>query len=908
LTISLVDSISFSREIIMKICMSSALLGAVIFFLAASPCTSFGENGYVLRSTLVNGMKVVIIQNQLAPVVTTEVNYLVGSDEAPEGFPGMAHAQEHMMFRGSPGLSAGQLANIMALMGGEFNADTQQTVTQYFFTVPKDDLDVALNVEAMRMREVLDSQKLWEQERGAIEQEVAQDISSPDYLFSMQLLAEMFSGTPYAHDALGTRPSFQKTTGAMLKEFHHTWYAPNNAILVIVGDVDPQKTLALVKELFESIPSRTLPTRPAIILQPLKAGSIAFDTDLPYGLAVVAYRLPGYDSPDYASGMILADALDSKRGDLYALVTEGKALFTTFDGGALPKAAYGYALVAFPQESDGTALVDAIKDIISGYLKNGVPIDVVEAAKRHEIADDEFQKNSVSGLAAAWSDAIAVEGRNSPEDDINAIRNVTAEDVNRVARQYLVNETAITAVLTPRPSGKPIASKGFGGTETFTPSETKPVELPVWAKKAEAIPPLPTSKVKPIVTMLPNGIRLIIQQESISPTVSVVGQVKNNEDLEEPIGKEGVSDVLGGLFSYGTVSYDRLAFQKAQDDVAADITAGTSFSLRVLSDHFERGVELLADDLLHPALPESSFTVVQRELIGSLRGQIQSPAYSSKRALREALYPKNDPVLRDATPESVGALSLKDVRAYYSKAFRPDMTTIVIIGQVRPERARLAMEKYFGLWKASGEKPQTDLPPVPPNKPSAAIIPDANSVQDQVTLAETVGMSRSDPDYYKLQLGNHVLSGAFYATRLYHDLREKAGLVYSVESFIEAGKNRSLFSVVYACDPPNASKARALVERNLRDMQTMTVTQEELRRAKTLLMRQVPLGEASIDSIAGTLLSLSLEDLPLDESILAAGKFLETTADEVREVFTKWIRPADFVQIIVGPNLDQGKQ
>ena len=340
----------------MKIYKSSVLFFVMTFFLIAISSTSFGANGDVLRSTLANGLKVVIVQNQLAQVVTTEVNYLVGSDEAPEGFPGMAHAQEHMMFRGSPGMSAEQLANIMALMGGEFNADTQQTVTQYFFTVPKDNLVVALNVEAMRMSGILDSQELWEQERGAIEQEVAQDISSPDYLLSMQLLAEMFSGTPYAHDALGTRPSFEKTTSAMLKEFYRTWYVPNNAVLVIVGDVDPQKTLALVKELFEPIPRHIIPARPSFKLQPLKASFISFDTDLPYGLAVVAYRLPGFDSPDYAAGMILADILDSKRGNLYTLVTEGKALFTTFDGGVLPKAAYGYALVAFPQESDGAAL------------------------------------------------------------------------------------------------------------------------------------------------------------------------------------------------------------------------------------------------------------------------------------------------------------------------------------------------------------------------------------------------------------------------------------------------------------------------------------------------------------------------------------------------------------------------
>lgn len=855
----------------------------------------------VLRATLANGVRVVIVKNTLAPVVTTEVNYLVGSNEAPESFPGMAHALEHMMFRGSPGLSGVQLTNIMALMGGNFNADTQQTVTQYFLTVPRDDLDVALNIEAVRMEGVLDTQELWEKERGAIEQEVAQDLSNPEYVFYSRLLDEMFRGTPYAHDALGTRPSFQKTTGAMLKQFYETWYAPNNAILVIVGDVDPQKTLTRVKELFEPVPKRPVPARPAINLQPMKSAAIALETDLPFGLSVVAYRLPGSDSPEYAAGMILADALDSKRSDLAALVPEGKALFTSFDSGVLPKAGYGYAAAGFPQGGDGNSLVSLIKNIISGYLKNGFPADIVEASKRHEVADAEFQRNSVSGLAAVWSQALAVEGRNSPDDDIAMIRKVTVEDVNRVAREYLGNDTAITAVLTPRPTGKPVASKGFGGKESFTPTATKPVELPAWAKKLEQTPALPESMVKPAVFTLPNGIRLIVQPENISTTVSVVGQVKNNDDLEEPAGKEGVSEILVNLFSYGTASLDRIAFQKAQDDIGADISAGTSFSLRVLSDQFERGMELLSDNLLRPALPEPAFAVVRRETAGSLRGQRQSPSFLSRRALREALYPKSDPVLRDATPESVESLSLDDVKAYYAKAIRPDMTTMVVIGRVTPERARAAVEKYFGAWKASGPKPATDLPPVPPNKPATSAIPDASRVQDEVTLAETIGITRSEPDYYKLQLGNHVLSGAFYATRLYRDLRENTGLVYTVESFIEAGKTRSLFGVAYACDPPNVSRARALVERNLREMQTTPISREELHRAKTLLIRQVTLSEDSTDNIAGMLLSRSLEDLPLDESVRAAAQYLEITAEQVRDAFAKWIRPADFVQITVGP-------
>ena len=134
----------------------------------------------MLRATLDNGLRVVIVRNPLAPMVTTVVNYLVGSNETPVGFPGTAHAQEHMMFRGSPGLSANQLADITAAMGGMFDADTQQAVTQYFFGVPAEDLDVALHIEAIRMRGVLDSERLWQEERGAIEQEVAQDLSSPE--------------------------------------------------------------------------------------------------------------------------------------------------------------------------------------------------------------------------------------------------------------------------------------------------------------------------------------------------------------------------------------------------------------------------------------------------------------------------------------------------------------------------------------------------------------------------------------------------------------------------------------------------------------------------------------------------------------------------------------------------------
>lgn len=880
-----------------------AILLLAMFLALAAVCVRPASAADVLRGTLENGLRVVIVRNVLAPVATTEINYHVGADEDLPGLPGMAHALEHMMFRGSPGLSADQLAALVAALGGDFNADTQQTVTQYFFTVPAADLDAALRVEAIRMKGVLATEALWELERGAIEQEVARDLSNPEYVFYTKLLAHMFAGTPYSHDALGTDASFNKLTGRMLRKHHGQWYAPNNSILIVVGDVDPEATYKKVRELFGPIPSRPVPERPEVVPQPLKPSEIRMETDLPYGLSVVAYRLPGFDSPDYAAGQILADLLGSQRGDLYALVPEGKALSADFSSFELPKASIGYATAAFPKGGDGEALVSMIKERVEKYVKGGVPPDLVEAAKRHEIADAEFQKNSIQGLADAWSQALAVEGRQSPEDDIEAMRKVTAEDVNRVARNYLLNDTATVAVLTPRAYGKAVPSAGFGGKESFAPKRVKHVSLPQWAKKYTMVPALPEAGAKPLDMTLSNGLRLVIRPETISDTVGVYGMVKSNPDLQQPRGKEGVADVLSGMFSYGTTTLDRLAFQKALDDIAANESAGTGFFLQVLSEHFERGVELLADNLLHPALEGPAFEVVQKETMESLGGLLQSPSYLYERALLKALYPQKDPTLRQATEKSVGSLSLDDVRAYHSSVFRPDMTTVVVIGKVTPDEARAAVQKYFGQWKAEGPKPATDLPPVPANGPSSAVVPDESRVQDKVTLSETLGLTRSDPDYYTLQVGRHVLAGAFYATRLYRDLREETGLVYTVEALLDAGKTRAAFSVVYACDPQNTSRARAIVQRDLGEMQKGLVTPVELRQAKTLLLRRIPLSESSTEEIAGTFLHLAREGLPLDEPVRAAKRYRETTAEQIRAAFSKWIRPEGFAQVTLGPPL-----
>ena len=357
--------------------LRAATRRAALAFLCGLAGTAGAAEPGVLRATLPNGLRVVIVRNALAPVVATSVNYLAGSDEAPPGFPGTAHAEEHMMFRGSPGLTAEQLADIGSILGGDFNANTREGMTQYLFTVPAEDLDLALHIEALRMRAILASGKEWQNERGAIEQEVAQDLSEPGYLLFEKLRARMFAGTPYAHDALGTRPSFDKTTAQMLKSFHDSWYAPNNAILVIAGNVDPQGALSEVKQLFGDIPAKKLPPKPAVHLRPVQPASFQVDTDQPSGTMMIAMRTPGPRDPDFAALEVLADVLNSRRFALYGLVPKGKATGAEFALEPLPQAAVAYAALTFTSGDDPKALAAEVRAILARVVREGVPEELV---------------------------------------------------------------------------------------------------------------------------------------------------------------------------------------------------------------------------------------------------------------------------------------------------------------------------------------------------------------------------------------------------------------------------------------------------------------------------------------------------------------------------------------------------
>ena len=860
------------------------------------------NDGNVLHATLDNGLRVVIVRETLSPMVTTQITYLAGGYHTPDGLPGTAHALEHMMFRDSQGMSGSQLNEMTGKMGADNNAFTTNDATQYYFVAPSNYLDILLHIESARMEGALLTQKDWERERGAIEQEVSRDISDPGYLAFQKAERILYAGTGYAEDALGTRPSFDKTTAQDLQTFYKNWYAPNNALLVIVGDVDPQSTLAKVTELFGKVPQRKLPDVAPVTLQPIKSETIATTTPQGTGSVQFMYRMPGMKDKDNAAAQVLLDVLNNARSSLSALAVQGKVLSADAQLQPFSNGGIGVVEVGFPKGGDAKQAQADLEGVINDILKNGVPANLVEASKQSEIAQAEFNKNSAVSLASAWSQAIAWAGLSSPEEAEEQIRQVTVDDVNRVAREYLKPDQRVTVVLTSDNNGqRPPDSAGFGGSESFAGNDKLDAPLPEWAAAKLSKLEMPRWTLAPVQMTLDNGIHLIVQPETISKTVTVVGHIDNNAKLHEPQGQEGTARLLDALFDYGSATLDRDAFHKALDDIAANENGGTDFGVAVLSDQFDRGMQLLADNELHPALPQQGFAVQQETLARTLAGEMQSPQYKMMKAMMEGMLPAGDPDLRRATPDTVNKLSLQNLKDYYAKTYRPDLTTIVVVGNVTPEQAKTTVERYFGQWKAVGPKPDVISKPVPTNSAGYTVVENPYASQDQVLMGQMLELNMHNPDRYALQLGNNVLGGNGFASRLMTDIRVKHGYAYGAGSGLHFDRSRSIFFVQYGSDPDKVAPVDGLVRQNLIDMQTTPIKESELSNARQYEIRSIPVSVASISSIARSLLTWAWHDEPLDQPMVAAKHFLTLTPEQVQAAFKKYLKPEKLMQVVQGP-------
>jgi zinc protease len=861
----------------------------------------------VLKATLRNGLRVVIVPNALAPVVATDMTYLVGSRDDPADVPGMAHAQEHMMFRGTKNLSTSELGTLATALGGDFNASTSETLTQFQFTVPSANLDAVLRIESDRMRDILDAQEQWENERGAIEQEVLNDETEPGSDVFDNARKIVYAGTPYEHDGVGTKAAFDRLTGPVLKQFYERWYAPNNAVLVVAGNVDPQSTLEQIRSYFESIPSRPVPQHTVARLRPFEHADYRRTNSLAYPLAAVAYRMPGVESPDFLASFVLQAILDSPRGPLHTLADRGEALDAQWvTEPYVPEAQLAFATAALAPGQDPAAMATRLEHIVAEYARRGIPSELFETTRKRLITDQELSRNTIEALASDWATTIADDHEPSIAHEQDLIAGVTLEQVNRVALRYLAASPTIAGALTPSASTAAMAPPVPPSQGPEKPLDTQPPasSLPAWAGDLVSHITVPATTLAPTRTKLDNGLTLIVQPETISDSVFLYGTVRNTPALEEPQGKEGVSSILDGMFAYGTRTLDREAMQREQDELDASIDAGAEFALQTSSATFERAVKLLAQNELDPRFDRETFETAQRRAAQELATALNGSHTVAMQRAAHKLLPEGDPGLRQPTIDELGALTLDDVKAYYASAFRPDLTTIVVVGNVTPEAAKAAVEGAFGDWRAHGDPPALELPPVPLNPPADVTMSLPASGQTFVTLEQVVTAGRSSPAFYPLTVGNAVLgggSGGPEQSRLFRDLRQNSGLVYSIDSQFTADPTRAVFSISFASLPQNEKLITTSVEAEIVKLQTEPVPDFELSLVKAALVRKTVIAAGSESSIGSSLLEDALSGYPLDEPQLDARAIVATDAASVKDAFATYIHPDHFVRIVEGP-------
>ena len=876
------------------------LLSSVAAAQTASPGSADAADPAV-QATLANGMRVVLLPNHLAPVATTVMVYNVGSDD--DTMPGIAHATEHMMFRGTQDVSATQLALMMARAGAQYDASTGNTRTQYYFTLPSPYVDLALRIAADRMTGALMRESDWQTERGAIEQEVRAHQSIPGMAAFAQMRQAIFGDTPYAQDGVGTIASFEAMHASDIAAFYHRWYHPNNALLIVSGDIDPAALLATIHSLFDPIPAAKLP--PHTSVDPVFTASALHGTvaELPVPVALSAYRFPSLSSADYDAGQVLSAALDSSQGAFRDLMVQGKILVGLALAGAYPQTGTMMVMGAGVPGSSPQAVADALDGAIAAYRQTGIPADLVNEVKFGTLAEQALSEASIPGLAFGWAQADLL-GDSSPSQLYDRMRAVTVDDVNRLLRADLDPKHSVTLLLKPGGfSTAPHADPKGGAADSVAVTPEREEPLPSWAASYFDAPiRVPKNQSTSVTYHLKNGLTLIVRPESTAPAVVVAGEVQSNTDLNEPIGKDGVGDLTAALLPLGTTTYDRTAFQAQAAAIGAKITLGTSFGAVVQSAYFHRAIALLANGMLDPAFLAKHFDVLKRTTAGTLAASQGLPATQAAIAQLNAMYPPGDPHRRHETAQSIEAVTLADVRRWYSFAYRPELTTIAIVGDVTPEQARAAIQHYFGPWQdGTKEAPSFAYPPVPQRKGKSVTIISPSSTHADVTLTQPLNIHQGADDVVALQLANTMLSEEGMGSVLFRDLRTQHGYVYDVSSDLSVDTDGSIFSIDFSADQDNVNRAQALALADIRDMQTNLVSERDLQRAKAMLVARRVLPLDSYSGIAADVLARAEDGLSRHDDDTYWKRLLNTTPQQVRAAMRKWIHVNRFTRVLVKP-------
>jgi len=479
---------------------------------------------------------------------------------------------------------------------------------------------------------------------------------------------------------------------------------------------------------------------------------------------------------------------------------------------------------------------------------------------------------------------------------------LTTADVNATARKYLSIPTVIGHL---SPSAQPPAGRSSkitaGASDNFSSRVPNgPITMPRLIAQEVRAPTTARSKLSPVRFKLANGLTVLWQPRPDRPTVTVRGIIDSAAGFE-PAGKAGIARLASDVANFGSEHYDFPAQRSAIDALGAQISFGQTFSARGLAKDLDAMLRIVADAEMHPAFPERYFTQERDQLASSIPQEQNISGEAVDRAYLQLLLAPNDPALRFPSQQSVAQLTRADVLDYTHRYWRPDLSTLSIVGNVSLSQARDSVNAAFGEWANYGPTPSTREPALPaPRSAHAYIGTDANNVF--IKLGQAV-MSRTNPDYDAFTLLSQIIAGpGSFESRLMNELRQKRGLIYNVTSKVNADRERGDLSIVLSASPQNVVPAMRFVHTEVLRLQHEPVSAAELAQAKTRLVSDALLEEEAPGNQLQELLSLARFSLPLNYYATLNDRYQRITAADLMRVARKYLHPNAMIEIYAGPS------
>ncbi|MBV9718155.1 MAG: insulinase family protein [Candidatus Eremiobacteraeota bacterium] len=889
----------------LRAALSTSTLVALLWLLCA-PLVAVAEGGPgdagIFTTTLRNGLRVVVVEDRAAPVVQTSVWYGFGSLQETSGKTGLAHALEHMMFRGTPEISSGGLDDMTARLGAQMNGETSYDYTQFYFEMPADKLDVALFADADRMQHAALRAADWAIERNAVLNEIEGDESSPFFNLLARVRAAAFPSQPAGRTPLGSREDVARATVADIARYYREWYAPNNATLVVSGDVNHATVFAKAARYFGSIPAKTLPHKSDAAPVAATGQTVEAQFPFPFEILDLAYSIPGDTQRGEPAISTLATLLENQRSPFYrALVESNIALGIEANADTQLRGGLLHVFIILNPGRSASEAQSVFQSTLATALQNGFDPDLVLAAKRLTIADRIYSADSIDGIGSLAGYTYGIVGERLSDED-SRLASLRDSDVLAAARKYL-NRPTVVGHLTPNespPRGNSQKTSADATDDFSRRVPNGPIIEPTWIAKAVRTPTTARSPLAPVEFRLANGLRVIVQTKSDRPTFVLRGRIASSPAFE-PAGQEGIARLASSVADYGSASYPFAQRRKQTDEMGAFVSTGGQFMAQGLAGDFERIVHIVADGEAHPTFADPWLELERSQLANSLQSESHISGVMIDRAYDRLLLSTDDPTLRQPSPQEIAAVTQADLLAYAQRYWRPDLTTIAVVGDLSPQRVRTALESAFGTWRTDGPKPDPRLMPMPPAASGHDYIGTAAN-QVYIRLGQPA-LSRSNPDYNTFLVLNQILGGAgAFESRLWQELRQKRGLVYNVSSSLDADADRGDFRVELNASPQRVVEAVDLVRSELERLRDQPVSATELQEAKVRLVSNALLDEASSGGQVKQLMDIASNELPLDYYGTLNERFARITAADVQRVARQYLHPNRLVQVYAGPS------